>query len=167
MLKLFMLKDNIDLNIDVMDNNIADVISKLKFVGHVQKGEKINVRHMYVQPDTLFTRIARTFFSPDNRASTYNFLETIINRGFELINLTLSKSPLKSIDTRLITSLSSDLDKSISGITNLRETYSNDIMFCCKLDALVEFIRSKLDDLQETINTVKLLQEADDINNVD
>jgi hypothetical protein len=47
-----------------------DVISKLKFLGRVQKGEKINVRHMFVQPDGLATKISRSFINLDSRGNT-------------------------------------------------------------------------------------------------
>lgn len=144
-----MFKDTICLN-QIMDGAITDVISKLKFIGRIQKGEKINVRNMQVQADTMITRFSRTFFVIDNRTNAYNFIESIINRGFDIIHLTLSKSPVKNIDKRTISNLISDLRNSTAGISNMRDTYSDDIMFCCKLDALIESIKLKLDDIDES-----------------
>ena len=37
-----------------------EVISRLKFIGKVQKGEKINVKYMFIQPEGIITRISRT-----------------------------------------------------------------------------------------------------------
>lgn len=143
-----MFKDTAYLN-QIMDGAITDVISKLKFIGRIQKGEKINVRNMQVQADTMITRFTRTFFVIDNRTNAYNFIESIINRSFDIIHLTLSKSPVKTIDRKTISNLITDLKNSMAGISNMRDTYSDDIMFCCKLDALIESIKLKLDDIEE------------------
>lgn len=136
--------------VDDMDTTTADVISKLKFIGLVQKGEKINVRSMCVQPDTLITRFSRTFISMDNRTNAYNFIESVINRSFELITIALAKDPIKSMDKRLVKNIIDDLTKAVSGIKNFKETYIHDIMFCCRLDALIQGIESRLKDIGET-----------------
>lgn len=133
-----------------MDASTADVVSKLKFIGLIQKGEKINVRCMCVQPDTLITRLSRTFFSMDNRTNAYNFIESVVNRGFDLVNIALTRDTVRSIDRRLVKNLLQDISKSICGIKNLRETYVYDIMYCCRLDALIEGIESRLKDITET-----------------
>ena len=133
-----------------MDGNISDVISKLKFIGLIQKGEKINVKGMCVQQDTFFTRFMRTFVTSDNRTNAYNFIEGVINRSFEIITLSLNKETVRNVDKRLVVHIIIDLKKSIVGIKNLKDTYTTDIMFCCKLDALVECIESKLKDISET-----------------
>ena len=149
-------------SLEQMDNGITDTISKLKFIGHIQKGEKINVRHLYVQPDTLINRITRTFFALDNRINTYNFIEGIVNRSFDIITITLSRGSLRGIDKRLISGIVADLKLSISGISNLRETYSNDVMFCCKLDALIESISSRLEDAKETLEAISIITDSDE-----
>ena len=134
-----------------MDATTSDVVSKLKFIGLIQKGEKINVRSMCVQPDTFITRFSRTFISMDNRTNAYNFIEGVVNRSFDIISISLSKDPIKSIDKRLSKNIIEDLGKAITGIKNLRETYVHDIMFCCRLDALIQGIESRLRDINETV----------------
>jgi hypothetical protein len=133
-----------------MDGNISDVISKLKFIGLIQKGEKINVRGVCVQQDTFVTRFMRTFITLDNRTNTFNFIEGVINRGFEIIALNLSKAHIRNVDKRLVGNIITDIKKSIIGIKNMKDTYTYDIMFCCKLDSLIECIESKLEDILET-----------------
>lgn len=155
------LKDS-DSTIQNMDTGATDLISKLKFIGRVQKGEKINVRHMYVQPDTWLNRISRTFFSNDNRTNTYNFIDSVISRSFDVINLTVTRTPLRSIDRSLVNNIVTDLKAAISGINNLRDTYQTDVMFCCKLDALVEQINFRLVDISETIEAICLINNPDE-----
>jgi hypothetical protein len=88
----------------------------------------------------------------DNRTNAYNFIESVVNRSFELVAFALARDPVRSIDKRLIKNILQDLAKAISGIKSLRETYSYDIMYCCRLDALIEGIESKLKDIAETHN---------------
>lgn len=147
-------KDSHEQNDDNMDTSTADVISKLKFIGLIQKGEKINVRSMCVQSDTLMTRLYRTFISVDNRTNAYNFIEGVVNRSFELITIALAKDPVKNVDRRLVKNIIDDLTKAITGIQNLRETYTHDNMFCCRLDALVQSIELKLRDIIITPDSI-------------
>jgi ferredoxin-NADP reductase len=47
-----------------------------------------------------------------------------------------------------------DLKDSVKGMENLKETYMNDIMFCCKLDTLIEEIKARLSEMNKLDNKV-------------
>ena len=49
-----------------------EVISRLKFIGKVQKGEKINVKYMFIQPEGIATKISRSLINHCNRQNTLN-----------------------------------------------------------------------------------------------
>ena len=127
-----------------MDSATSEVISKLKFIGKLQKGEKINVKYLYVQPRNWITRLSRTFYSTDNRMNAFNFIEGTINRSFEII--TVSRQNRTSTSEKLIDTISIDLREAITGITNFKDTYKDDVMFCCKLDTLIENIMYRIGD---------------------
>ena len=127
-----------------MDSATSEVISKLKFIGKLQKGEKINVKYLYVQPSNWITRLSRTFYSTDNRMNAFNFIEGTINRSFEII--TVSRQNRTSTSEKLIDTISIDLREAITGITNFKDTYKDDVMFCCKLDTLIENIMYRIGD---------------------
>lgn len=143
-----------------IDTGINDTLSKLKFIGKIQKGEKINVRYMYVQPDSWITRLSRTFFATDNRMSAYHFIEGVVNRGFDIIKL--YKNSFRVSEKHLVENIIKDLNSCIQGIGNLKETYSCDVMFCCKLDTLIQDISSRLSELEYDIEN-----EDNDIDSVD
>jgi hypothetical protein len=124
-----------------------DVISKLKFIGKIQKGEKVNVRSMYVQHDGIATKISRSFINVDSRSNTYNFLTNTIKRSFDLIHLhSKSNTPF---EYNLVINLIKDLKESKLGIENLKGTYSSDIMFCCQLDTLIQDIEGRLSEIEK------------------
>lgn len=130
----------------IMDPNTADVISKLKFIGRIQKGEKINVRSLSVQQNNWFTSIIRTLINTDNRVNAYNFIETIINRSFEIVNC--SRLSVSVTSRELVLNMLTDLKQAMIGISNLKDTYEFDVMYCCKLDTLVESVQSRLVELE-------------------
>ena len=138
-----MFKDTIHLN--GMDSPTSEIISKIKFIGRIQKGEKINVKYMYVQPNSWITRLSRTIFATDNRMNTCHFIDNTIKRCFEIINL--NKSSLKISEKCLVTNLIADLRTALDGINNLKDTYNSDIMFCCKLDTMVQDTNARLNEL--------------------
>ena len=125
-----------------MDNN-QEIVSKLKFIGKLKKGEKINTRYMYVQPDGFVTMLSRTFFYQDNRCNTLNFCQETINRSFELL-ITYERSESTS-DKVLASNILNDLKQATTGLINIKTTYDTDTKFCCDIDTLLEHINAKLD----------------------
>ena len=125
-----------------MDSN-QEIISKLKFIGKIKKGEKINTRHMYVQPDGLSTSIIRTFIYRDNRGNVLNFCQETISRAFELL-VTYERSE-KNTEQVLFGHLLTDLQHATNGLANLKFTYIADTKFCCDMDTLLQIITARLD----------------------
>ena len=125
-----------------MDSN-QEIISKLKFIGKIKKGEKINTRHMYVQPDGLSTSIIRTFIYQDNRGNVLNFCQETISRAFELL-VTYERSD-KNTEQVLFGHLLTDLQHATNGLANLKFTYIADTKFCCDMDTLLQIITARLD----------------------
>jgi hypothetical protein len=136
----------------IMDQNTSEVISKLKFIGKIQKGEKINVRTLCVQPNNWFTTIVRTLFNTDNRANAYNFIESIINRSFDIINV--NRVSISIVNRQIVENVILDLKQAVIGISNMKDTYEFDVMYCCKLDTLVQSINSRISEI--TINDINM-----------
>ena len=74
-----------------MDESQQDTICKLKFLGRIGKGEKINVKELTLQTEGWVTAVKRTVWTVDNRNNTMSFIQTIIQGGFNLIT-SLNKS---------------------------------------------------------------------------
>lgn len=126
-----------------MENN-EEVISRLKFIGHIEKEEKINIRQCSRQPNNIFTKLSRTLIYPDNRYNSLKFIKDVILRSFEIIeNLIHNRYTLtcKSIIT--------DLVKAKQGMLNLKYTYNDDTKFCCDMDVLIEQVTTKLTHIKE------------------
>lgn len=126
-----------------MENN-EEIISRLKFIGHIQKDEKIDVRHVSRQQNNLITKIYRSIVYPDNRTNSLKFIRDVINRSFEIIENFIIKGDI--ITCKVIFS---DLLRAKNGMFNLKYTYNEDTKFCCDLDVLIENVCSKISVFQE------------------
>ena len=126
-----------------------EVISRLKFIGKIQKGEKINVKYMYVQPEGFMTKISRTLINQCNRHSCLVFIKNTIARSFELVST--YNSSTKECDRIMRINIIKDLKSSKQGILNLKETYKDDLKISCDFDTLIEDMDSKLKEIGEKL----------------
>ena len=118
-----------------------EIISKLKFIGRIKKGEKIDTHHMIVQRCGIITSIIRTALYQDNRNNTLTFVQTIIEMSFDLL-----KKFTDQTDERMRNHMITDLKSSKNGIDALKETYVSDLKFCCDLDTIVQLIDTRLSE---------------------
>lgn len=126
-------------------NTNDDIIPKLKFISRLNKGDKINVKNMYIQPNNFINKISRSFIHIDDRTNTLMFINNTIKKGFDLFLQHIdSNNPFDNI---LCQNILCDLKNSINGLLNLKETYDDDVMFVCKIDSLIEEIDARLAEI--------------------
>tara|TARA_B100001094_G_C18116577_1_gene764351 strand:- start:515 stop:895 length:381 start_codon:yes stop_codon:yes gene_type:complete len=118
------------------EDDISRISSTLKFIGQIGKNEKIDVKNMYLQPNTFITSIIRTLYQLDNRQNTLELIQKTIEQCLEIIQNDNTEPLIK-------TNFLVDLEKSKEGIRNLKYTYNNDTMFCCNLESIIQMIDSK------------------------
>lgn len=117
-------------------DDISRVSSTIKFIGQIGKHQKIDVKRMYLQPNTFITSIIRTMYQLDNRQNTLELIKNTIDQCFKILEN-------KESDQTIHTNFMIDLEKSKEGIRNLKFTYSEDTMFCCHLESIIQKIDSK------------------------
>ena len=123
-----------------------ELVPRLKFIAKLNKGDKINVKNMYIQQNNLIDKLSRTLFHVDDRSNTLLFVTDTIRLALEMLStFLLSREPYFVSQAR---NLATDLRAAKKGLLNLKETYADDVMFTCKIDALIEECEARLDDLQ-------------------
>lgn len=137
-------KDN-GLKINDMDLQ-KDVVSKLKFIGLINKGDKLNVKNFTVQPDNVITKINRSFINLDNRQNSLQFVETTVQKAFQILKLSLVSDKIS--DKILCMNILQDIIKSKQGISNLCETYQNDVMITCNFATILQDIDARLAEIR-------------------
>ena len=133
--------------------NITDVISKLKFIGYLQIGEKINTKRLYVQSCGIITSLSRTFIYQDSRANASLFVQSTIDETFTLL-LLLSQDN-SECNKEIIKNTITDLLKAKQGLSNLRSTYIDDTKFQCDMQTLIENIDARLKSMTLDKNIIK------------
>ncbi len=123
-----------------------DNISRLKFIGKIKKGEKINIKYMFVQPNNFITKITRSFYYCDNRINTLNFIIDTIKNVFDELNKYINNPT--SFNINITNNIIIDFENCKTGLDNLKDTYHEDLMFCCKIDRLIQDIDARLDDIK-------------------
>ena len=68
-----------------MDDSRQDIITKLKFLSRVSKGQRINVKEMILQDESWLTTASRTVWNIDNRNNTMTFIQNTITSAFNMI----------------------------------------------------------------------------------
>ena len=130
-----------------MDDSQQETISKLKFLGKISKGEKINVKEKTLQTESFVTSLSRTVWFLDNRNNTLSFIQTTVQSAFSLLTILIQNDNIS--DKELAKSIIRDIDSAKNGISNLKTTYSDDAYFCCGVDTYIETINAKLLDLKD------------------
>lgn len=136
------IQENIGIHETNMDT-IEETISRLKFISHIEVGEKINVKTLTRQSNSIGTTISRTLLYPDNRVNTMNFIRNVINRVFDIIDHNLRKNN-KVLVKRII----NDLVLSKKGLLNLKLTYETDTKFGCDIEVFIEKVANFISDLE-------------------
>jgi hypothetical protein len=138
-----------------MSNFEEDNISRLKFIGKIKKGDKVNIKDMYVQPNNIITKINRSFVNVDNRNNTLSFILETIKKSFDELLNHLNRSKDNLFDLNISTNMVLDLENSKVGLVNLKDTYNDDLMFCCKIDTIIQDIDARLDELKSKYTFIK------------
>ena len=135
---------------------IIETIAHLKFIGQIQSGQKISITSMQYQERSLWTVFMRTINFRDNREDVYMFIERSISNAYKFIEL-LGKSD-SVVDQRRLNSITELLTvEVIDGLTCMCETYKDDILYTCKLEALIEDINSNACAFPETARELEQL----------
>jgi hypothetical protein len=93
----------------------SELIARLKFIGTIQAGDKVNVKLLQLQRDCLYTKISRSFFNIDDRDNTLLFIQSIITKSFELLTSQL-EDEMNYLNNIQCTNLINDIVKSVDCI---------------------------------------------------
>ncbi len=148
----------------VIEKN-KDVIIRLKFIGRFQPNEKVDVKNLRIEQNTLFTPVKRLLFG-ESRETTYNFLNSTIDRSFEIINNFIKSKELS--ERMYCKNILNDMVKAIQGLKNIQKTYRDDEIFKCNIEYMIETISFKLYDLREKFPDIfELKTIQDEIDEID
>jgi len=120
----------------IIDVSRDDVIVRLKWIAGIQEGEKLDTRTMSIQPMGMYTSVTRLIRGL-NRTQTRTFITSTVQQAVRMIGDDINHITHPS-DLPAIERLIQDLENSLKGVSNVKQTYVEDRTFNCALDALSE-----------------------------
>lgn len=126
-----------------------DIIKKLKFISRIEPGERINVSSVSTTSHNFFSSIYRSIFR-ESRMKTFQFLNDVVDRSFELI--VLYQESIKVSDRITCSQILEDLSNCTIGLKNLQTTYADDRNFYCDIDTLIGSIFARLAEFYDKDN---------------
>ena len=124
----------------------AEILTRLKFIGTIEPGEKLDVRNLKIESNTIITPLKRMFFG-EGREATYAFTYTTIERSFAILYSLAATD--KVSDSLLCANILNDMHKAINGLVNMQTTYKEDKMFVCNIETLIQTIQAKMLEVQQ------------------
>jgi hypothetical protein len=137
------LKSSLNYSVHMESRN--EILSRLKLLGRIMKGDRLNTRHVFIQPSGYSTSISRTFVNQDNRGNAILFIQGTIDRVFEIMKVLEASD--KDSDKITFSQILEDLERAKTGISNLKSTYADDIKTGCDLDILLQTVDSRLREI--------------------
>lgn len=119
-----------------------EVLTRLKFIGTIQPGEKLNVSSLKIEQASSYIAPIKRYLYNESRQETYNFVYNIIEQAFVIL-FTLAPSA-KISDNMVCSNIIQDLHQALQGVKSLQETYKDDKMFVCELETLIQAVESKI-----------------------
>jgi hypothetical protein len=142
-----------------------------KILSQVKDGQKLRVRNLngldILDIDNrLIYKYLRGFYG-DNRDSTlkvikelvdlaYKITDEILKEEYDNQNHKISRSPFDSEDdnTVLFRKLVTEMENSLNGLNNLKETYADDISIISMLDLIIGKINSRINKINSLFKIV-------------
>jgi len=123
----------------------SETLTRLKFIGTLETGEKLDVRNLKIESNTIITPIKRMFFG-EGREATFAFIYSTIERSFAILYSLAATD--KVSDSMLAANILVDMNKATVGLINLQSTYKDDKMFVCNVETLMQTIQAKMLEVQ-------------------
>jgi hypothetical protein len=117
---------------------------------------------MLIQPNNMITSVYRSLIIFDNRNNTLIFILDTIKKSFEELLSHLEKAQNNIFDLNISTNMIEDLSNCKIGLSNLKDTYVDDLMFCCKIDTIIQDIDARLEQIKSKYSFIK--QKTNNIN---
>jgi hypothetical protein len=134
-----------------IDLTLEDVFINLTLISKIEVGNKLVQNDKHVNIDTsYFPSITRWYYGL-NRNDNLSFIRLILHKAFDYNNKLLDDSE-EDTNIQLLVRLNTDLEKSIDGLSNLKQTYYYDKLVQSEIDVMVKNIRSKLETNTKIIN---------------
>lgn len=123
--------------------SIEDIFVNLRLISKIDVGDKLVLTDKHVNIDTSYFQSLTRWYRGANRNNSIKFISVVLINAFELNDRLLEDKSEESIQTLL--RLNSDFKNSLSGLVNLKQTYSADKLIQSEIDVMIDDIQARID----------------------
>ena len=124
-----------------------ETMSRLKFIGRIKKGERIDVGNLTLMRPSIFTSLYRTFINRDNRTNSLHFIRETVSSAFDMAEYLEANMDSCEANKQMLRNLLADIRGALLGIQSVKCTYSGDTKFCCDIEIIEQLINAKFSRL--------------------
>lgn len=147
--------------IDGKDRDVQELLSKLRFLSKIQKGEKLQIvaKLSLVDGGSWYNAFIRTVGGgKESREHAFEFIQRVCEEGLEVASFFFATTDSFQHEVGMM--IINALKESQNGIKNHMDTYKLDRMFGSKVETFINLLNAKLVDLENksklgaaTVNT--------------
>jgi len=134
--------------------NSEEIIINLKILESLEKNQKLISRGAYlnIEPISIIPEALRRWHRQDNRYETLKKINLVVNSAIDII-----KTKNGSTKMKVQLDIENYLQKSLSGIENLKETYATCFQTCARLDVIIDKIKTTLNIENKKIENSEII----------
>jgi len=140
--------------IDDTKCSVQDVLSKLKFLSKIQRGEKIDTRKLEFINDSYYNRALRTISPRESRDHSMNFIRGVTDEALVIATKAFSMNSQFEKDIGMM--ILCALKEMKAGVLNLGGTYDDDRMAVSRIETFLEILDAKITELETNANVKPL-----------
>ena len=132
------------------------VLTNLKIISRIKKGEKIITNNAIMEIDNRYFQWARRWWEQNSRMNTIDFFNKILERAFQIIDDTYDNKGKENYyfneeNSRILQKFSLELTNARQGLNNLKETYVDDETTKSQLDIMDEKVNQRVEKIQKIL----------------
>lgn len=147
---------NVERNIERRTSDAQDVISKLRFLSKVKKGERLNVSGLSVVGTSWYDKFLRAWNTmgdskdvgdiKEGRRKSLEFIKELYDSSLKLAKSMIGET--SSYYTDLWDMLLKSMKEAQPGITNLMNYYESDRLYISEVETFMDVLNAKIHDLE-------------------
>jgi hypothetical protein len=124
------------------DLSFLDVIDNLKKISETKINEKLIIYNNAIEIDNRYMQFIARWYYANSRIQTLEFIKKLYKKSLyyyhNLVKFNNHKNDSDSkILTEKLTMITNELNNSIKGLNNLKDTYINDLVFTKEIELLI------------------------------
>jgi hypothetical protein len=141
---------------DRRTSDAQDIISRLRFLSKIKKGERLNVGELSVVGTTWFDKLQRAWTSMganadlgeirEGRKKSLIFITELYDSGLKLAKSMISES--SSYNTDIWDMLLRSMKEAQPGIMNLMNYYESDRLYISEVETFMDVLNARIHDLE-------------------